>query len=43
MHTSARRRRDPFAVDVKIDDSIENVKCFGVLAMQMQTKRKTRA
>jgi len=25
---------------VKIDGSIENVKCFGVLAMQVQTKRK---
>ena len=34
------RRCHPFAVDVKIDGSIENVKCFGVLAMQVQTKCK---
>jgi hypothetical protein len=40
MHTCARRSRDPIAVDMEIHDAVENVESFGVLSMQMQTKRK---
>ena len=40
MHACARLRRHPIAVNMEIHDTVEDVKCLGVLAMQMQTKRK---
>ena len=33
-------RRHPIAVDMEIHRTVEDVKCLGVLAMQMQTERK---
>ena len=40
MHACARLGRHPFAVDMEIHDTVEDVKRLGVLAMQMQAERK---
>ena len=40
MHACARRSREPVAVNVEIHHAVEDIKCLGVLAMQVQTKCK---
>jgi len=43
MHRRSWRRGQPVAVEIEIDVALEDIERLGVLPMQMQTERKSRA